>query len=171
MNATNSKGYTLVEILIMLSITLILAEIIFALMGPARESGRRSGCFNNLHQWGTAVAMYRVDWEGMDPEKGAGLTHEQMGLPPFSYITDFEKTYKIWGTKVLWCPSTHLLPDEQKWASSYHLPLFFPEGISESSIAQSTRLGHDYPLVICEMHNIDTDFYHQPTWAKKTFRY
>lgn len=56
--------------------------LIYVVLAPAREAGRRTVCLNNLKQIGQAVVLYRQDWGGMDPQPGARLTMEQLGLPP-----------------------------------------------------------------------------------------
>jgi prepilin-type N-terminal cleavage/methylation domain-containing protein len=158
------SGYTLIEILIVLTLVATLAALIFAAMGSARERGQRTVCASNLHQWGTAFAMYIADWDGIEPEKGIPMTHAQLGLPPPNDLDDFEKAYKLYGTAVLFCPDTHYPPwDKGNYGSSY-MVCGFEDKVDRSIVAQ---LGRDYPLIICEMHNADTDFQNQPTWATK----
>ena len=163
-------AFTLVEILVTISLIFVLASILFAVMGPARESGRRSVCMHNLHQWGLAFAMYRADYDGIDPDKGFGLTHAEMGLPPFSSVFWFEKAYKLAGTAVMWCPSTHSIPSNEHWATKYQTVGFLSEE-NGSQVKNITALhGTDFPLIVCDMHNIDIDFDHQPTWAVKNIQ-
>jgi prepilin-type N-terminal cleavage/methylation domain-containing protein len=163
MRSSLRGGYTLIEILIVLALISVLAALIFAAMGSARERGRRTVCASNLHQFGTAFAMYIADWDGIEPEKGIPMTHAQLGLPPPGY--ELEKAYKLAGTAVMFCPDTHYPPGEYNpnRGSSYVLFGLYDKEDPSTVAAR----GPDYPLVICEMHNADTDFPHQPTWATK----
>lgn len=55
------RGFTLLEILIVLAIIGILAAILLPVVSGAREAARRSSCANNLHQIGQAIALYVQD--------------------------------------------------------------------------------------------------------------
>jgi len=65
-------GFTLVELLVVITIIGILMSIIVPAVNGARESGRRSACSNNLHQIGTALQAYH-EAEGNFPPGGIEL--------------------------------------------------------------------------------------------------
>jgi len=56
------KGFTLVELLIVVAILAILAALLFPVFAQAREAARRTRCLSNLRQVGMAFALYVVDW-------------------------------------------------------------------------------------------------------------
>ncbi len=74
------RGFTLVEMLVVLAIITTLGGIVFASLGPARESARRAVCRSNLHQIGKAIAMYR-EASGGEEVIGGPQTAAQLGLP------------------------------------------------------------------------------------------
>ena len=73
-------GFTLVEMLIVIGIIVVLAGIVYAAMGPAREKARQTACASNLRQIHRALMMYAADYEGTEPE--GRKTYWELGLPP-----------------------------------------------------------------------------------------
>lgn len=61
------RAFTLIELLVVISIIAVLAAILFPVFGRARENARRSSCLSNLKQMGVAIAMYREDFDGINP--------------------------------------------------------------------------------------------------------
>jgi prepilin-type N-terminal cleavage/methylation domain-containing protein len=98
------KGFTLVELLVVMAVIVILAGLILPALGRAREQGRRTSCMNNLKQIGLAIAMYRIDNEDQFPDDGSGgntslnLLYEGTAANANNYIDNL---------KVFKCPSTN----------------------------------------------------------------
>jgi len=65
-----SRGFTLVEILIVLAIVGLLTAILLPVLSTARENGRKVACASNLQQLGLAFKQYTNDWNRRYP--GAG---------------------------------------------------------------------------------------------------
>ena len=61
------SGFTLVELLVVISIIAILIALLLPAIQAARESARRTQCLNNLHQIGVALDMY-MDGQGVNGE-------------------------------------------------------------------------------------------------------
>jgi prepilin-type N-terminal cleavage/methylation domain-containing protein/prepilin-type processing-associated H-X9-DG protein len=60
-----TKGFTLVELLVVILIILILAAILFPVLARAIQKARQVGCANNLKQIGLAMRQYSDDYNGM----------------------------------------------------------------------------------------------------------
>jgi len=74
------RGFTLIEMLVVISIIGVLISITFPMVFTAKESARRRVCMNNLRQIGLAIQMYAMDNGGWTPPQpvGPGVS---MGTP------------------------------------------------------------------------------------------
>jgi len=61
-------GFTLLELLVVISIIAVLLAILFPGLRKAKEHARRVACQNNLHQGLVAGNMYAGDFDGFLPE-------------------------------------------------------------------------------------------------------
>jgi prepilin-type N-terminal cleavage/methylation domain-containing protein len=66
------RGFTFVELLIVVAIMGILAGMLMAGAQKAREAARRISCINNLKQLGVAVHVYHDSFKMLPTENGTG---------------------------------------------------------------------------------------------------
>jgi prepilin-type N-terminal cleavage/methylation domain-containing protein/prepilin-type processing-associated H-X9-DG protein len=68
------RGFTLVELLLVVSIIAVLAAVLFPVFATAKTAARKTGCGCNVRQIGVAMMMYCDDWEGRFPGSSHGMS-------------------------------------------------------------------------------------------------
>jgi prepilin-type N-terminal cleavage/methylation domain-containing protein len=156
-----SRGYTLVEILVVIGIISVLAGLVIAGLAPTRERSRETVCISNLHQYGRAFEMYRSDYEGVEAALGSTVTYAQLGMPP--KIHSFLKLYKLDSPGTAFCPGYRPSRREAKKKVQRANSYIFQVG---DGITLSAKLeGNNAPIAICEYHNSDINVETLPTWT------
>ena len=126
-----SKGsrnaFTLVELLVNITIISLLAAILFPAFSRVRETARRSTCGSNLKQIGLGLTQYTQDYDDQMPARSAGAGGVLQNI-----LQPYVKSYQIFQ-----CPSnpqnTRPMNDD-------------PDGLARVSYAPNTRkidLGFD----------------------------
>ncbi len=72
MKSNLRRGFTLVELVVVVSIITILAGMLLPALGRAREQAKRVQCMSNLRQIGVACHLYAGDWGEKFPFPGGG---------------------------------------------------------------------------------------------------
>lgn len=111
--STCASGFTLVELLLVLSIIAMFSAMLLPVFATVRERARQTRCLSNLQQIGTAISLYAQDYDERYP---LGVTNTKYidadGGTPKSFIDldslpllkdvlhPYTKDYNLWT-----CPS------------------------------------------------------------------
>jgi prepilin-type N-terminal cleavage/methylation domain-containing protein/prepilin-type processing-associated H-X9-DG protein len=66
----SSSGFTLIELVMVVSVIAVLAGILLPVLRCARSQAEKIQCVSNLHQLGRAFGLYLSDWNGVYPAPG-----------------------------------------------------------------------------------------------------
>jgi prepilin-type N-terminal cleavage/methylation domain-containing protein len=119
--ACNRRGFTLVELLVVIGIIALLLAILLPALSRIRETSRRALCLSNISQLGQAVLIYAHDNKDHLPDAGSGnapdalLSPRAVGLPawttfgPDTYVLpsigQLLQKYLSQGNRLWICPS------------------------------------------------------------------
>ena len=138
----NARGFTLIEMLIVVAIIGVLAALLFPTFSSAREKARASSCLSNYHQLGVAIQMYAQDNDEKTPVNGGSFLGIIQDNAPY-----------IRNTQVFICPDDSDRKEEQR-AGSYRMPSLYqglplscgwlnPYVAGETTVTSTTTLAYE----------------------------
>ena len=108
---TTGRSFTLIELLIAITIILILAALLLPMLGRSKEKARRVVCTSNLAQMSKSLFMYSDDGDGnlppgppvVDKKLGEWITYKNRTIPlQLGYLYHYNY---IESAQMFYCPS------------------------------------------------------------------
>jgi prepilin-type N-terminal cleavage/methylation domain-containing protein/prepilin-type processing-associated H-X9-DG protein len=115
------RGFTLVELLVVVTVIGVLAGLLFPVFAQARDKARQTVCASNLRQLGGAVTLYTQDYDDRFPQTHPTAT-------PWTFPDDEDALITSWrallepyvkSSRVFTCPTDGGVPD---WHPASYAP-------------------------------------------------
>jgi prepilin-type N-terminal cleavage/methylation domain-containing protein len=112
-----SRGFTLIEVLVVVAIIALLVSILLPSLAKARAQARNTTCLSNLHQFGIAIAAYGT-------QTANGALPGEIGTTGISWAWIVAREYKIKAPM----PSKNAFSAAQNAARANSIPVDDHEG-------------------------------------------
>lgn len=110
MNKRHTKGFTLVELLIVVAIIAILVALLLPAVKTVRKAAQNVQCINNLRQIGIGFNMYAMQFDGIIIPYNDAAAGQWNGNPAFrKNMGQSPKASDQWPVGLL-CPAANKLP-------------------------------------------------------------
>jgi prepilin-type N-terminal cleavage/methylation domain-containing protein/prepilin-type processing-associated H-X9-DG protein len=133
------RGFTLVELLVVIGIIAVLMALLLAALGGARRASRDVACISNLRQWGVAMQMYASANHGYLPRRGQGIQATKLvnrpqdwfnavppvvAMEPYCELAGAGRIPRPDGARSIWlCPSAVDLGGDYYWSYAMNMAL------------------------------------------------
>ena len=157
-------GFTLIEVLVVVTIIGIMAGLLLPAIQQSRAASRRMTCQSNLRQWTIAVLRYADDHQGDLPRRGQGMQRAERfdrmedwfnALPPYLESTPLVRTLTTPVQGVWVCPEfvgetpPRFLYGMNMWLSTWHSPT--PDNLKKVGALSSMVFMADGPGEFCAL--------------------
>lgn len=129
------RAFTLIEILVVIALITILAEILFPVFAQARDKARQATCLSNLKQVGAGIMLYAQDYDEQYPYN----YHYSADGRMLWWFQDDIRPY-VKNEPVYWCPS---FASHTRW--TIKRPLGLPNPLIKDYNGNVAAFGFKWP--------------------------
>lgn len=165
MKTVNQKGFTLVELLVVISIIALLLAILMPSLSKAKQQAREIVCRSRLSQMGIAAAMYADSNKGMFPdqkEKNSSGEYVDLDMVENAIIPGGNDSWarkllvymKAETSSLLYCPVTQVdsqMVTNPNWSKDKEV--YTISYLQNGSVARIKQLKYDQPAIKILYHD------------------
>lgn len=117
MAARRARGFSLLELIVVMSVTVLLTGLLLPALIGVRENAHRVICSSNLRQLGLAVVLYADDHDGNLPPSRYGMPGGDKKEMMIAHAGKWRDNWDGWGwlyrdfyvnaPEIFYCPSHH----------------------------------------------------------------
>lgn len=151
------RGFTLVEVLVVIAVVAILSSILMPVFGRARAAARGTACVSNLRQIGQAFSMYTQDWDSYLP---GAAPYVSVATPSRAWMVALQP-YMV-DRRVWVCPENVVPAPSYAYNTLLGYPrlmgMAYGEGglsVEAISLPSNTILAYDTPNLRVEANNLN----------------
>jgi prepilin-type N-terminal cleavage/methylation domain-containing protein len=144
------RGFTLVELLVVLAIIGVLASLLLPALAAARNKARSAQCLANLSRWGLAYRLYADDNLDYLPRRGQGVQVLALidrpddwfnCLPAYFRLPSFEDLVASSNKPAAHTRSVFICPSAEDPGKTYFLPYGMNMNLSPWNLPRATKFG------------------------------
>jgi prepilin-type N-terminal cleavage/methylation domain-containing protein/prepilin-type processing-associated H-X9-DG protein len=159
------RGFTLIELMVVVAVITIVAAILFPVFSAAREKARQVSCISNIQQLGKATMLYAQDYDETYPlgliscSNGGHFWTEWNAESPDGVCRGFQVTWMdllnpyVRNWNIFHCPST-----------DFKGKLFVPPGVPRERVEYSYGVSYYFSRV----YDSYAGAWRQPTTTRPT---
>jgi prepilin-type N-terminal cleavage/methylation domain-containing protein len=130
-SSRSGSAFTLVELLVVLTLIALLAGLLLPSLSRAKDSARSAQCVTNLRQWGLAYRQYADDNHDYLPRRGQGVKAlDQIdrpddwfnALPPYLKLPSYQELFTNGQRLVAGAHSVFVCPAATDPGAAHFLP-------------------------------------------------
>lgn len=132
MKANGSRGFTLIELMVVIAVISILAALAVPVYNRTMATSRSAGCLANLRQLGAALSLYLGDHDFIMPNLQAARTSTSDNVP----VIDNTLNQYATDPRVFACPA-----DNQNLWQTQGTSYYWNSALDKQSVANLSFMG------------------------------